>query len=184
MHGPVPPLRPFGQPTAEFVRWLVDRSRLPLWLPWPLPRGWVITGVGYAGTDTDGVRGTVVACTGPNPLAGGAGELLLIADEMGVGLGAGFAGVDGSDPGDAFGRGAPQAKVQVGGRPTSLWCVDAPPGRAVYAGESEGAWLWLAFFPDSAGALLLESIDLADMGTLGHEVDVLPYGALTPRLKS
>ncbi|HZC26102.1 MAG TPA: DUF6758 family protein [Actinopolymorphaceae bacterium] len=181
-HGPVPPLRPFRQPSADFVRALAARSHLPLWLPWPLPRGWVITGVGYAGTDTEGVRATVVACSGPNPL-GGAGELLLVAEELGVGLGASYGGLVGPDPGEAFGHGPPQAKVDVAGRPTSLWFVPSPHDRAVYAGEAEGRWLWLVLFPGTAGALLVEPIDLADMGTLGHEVDLLPYGALTPRLR-
>lgn len=181
VHGPVPPLRPFAQPSADFVRWLAARSRLPVWLPWPLPHGWVITGVGYAGSDVEGARATVVACSGPNPL-GGAGELLLVADEMGVGLGAMYAGLPGPDPGAAFGDGAPQGKVQASGRLTSLWFVSSAPDRAVYAGESEGFWLWLVFFPDTAGTLLVEPIELADMATLGHEVDLLPYGALTPRL--
>ena len=180
-HGPVPPLRPFGQPSAAFARWLASRSRLPIWLPWPIPHGWVITGLGHAGSEVEGVRATVVACSGPNPL-GGPGELLLVAEEMGIGLGASYAGLAGADPGEAFGDGAPQAKVQAGGRPTPLWFVRGPADRAVYAGEAEGFWLWLVFYPETAGALLLESFTLADMGTLGHEVDLLPYGALTPRL--
>ncbi len=129
----------------------------------------------------DGVRATVVACTGPNPL-GGAGEVLLIAEEMGVGLGAGYAGLSGSDPGESFGDGAPQAKVDADGHPTPLWFVPSPADRAVYAGEAAAHWLWLVFYPETAGALLIEPLDLADMGTLGHEVDLLPYGALTPRL--
>jgi hypothetical protein len=183
IHGPIPPLRPFGQPSADFVRWLAARSRLPLWLPWPLPRGWVVTGVGYAGSDMDGVRATVVACSGPNPL-GGAGDLLMIAEEMGVGLGAGYAGLSSADPGEAFGAGPPQAKIEADGHPTPLWLVQSPPDRAVYAGEAAAHWLWLVFSPETAGALVIEPVSLADMGTLGHEVDVLPYGALTPRLRA
>lgn len=182
-HGPVHPLQPFVQPSAELVRWLAMRSRLPIWVPWPLPRGWVITGVGHAGSDVEGVRATVLASCGPNPL-GGAGELVLVAEEMGVGLGARYAGLEEADPGEAFGAGAPQAKVQAGGRPTPLWFVRTPPDRAVYAGEAEGFWLWLIFFPETAGALLLEPFALADAAMLGREVDLLPYGALTPRLRT
>ncbi|MGW5360366.1 DUF6758 family protein [Actinopolymorpha pittospori] len=182
VHGPVPPLQPFVQPTPELVRWLAARSRLPLWLPWPLPHAWVVTGVGHAGNEIEGVRATVLACSGPNPV-GGAGELLLVAEEMGVGLGANYAGLTGTDPGDAFGRCTPQAKVEADGHPTPLWLVDAPPDRAVYAGESSASWLWLILHPETAGTLMLEPIDLVDLRALGHEVDLLPYGALTPRLR-
>jgi hypothetical protein len=181
VHGPVSPLRPFSQPSPELVRWLAARSRLPVWLPWPLPHAWVITGVGSAGSDVEGVRATVLACTGPNPL-GGAGEVLVVAEELAVGLGSRYAGLAGTDPGEAFGRGSPQAKVWAAGRPTPLWVVPSPPDRAAYAGEAEGFWLWLVFFPETAAALLLESFDLADIALMGHEVDLLPYGALTPRL--
>nr|WP_020580209.1 DUF6758 family protein [Actinopolymorpha alba] len=183
VHGPVPPLHPFVQPSPELVRWLAARTHLPVWLPWPLPHGWVITGVGHVGSEVEGVRATVVACSGPNPL-GGAGELILVAEEMGVGLGARYAGIAGPDPGEAFGHGTPVAKVQADGRPTSLWLAGAPSDRAVYAGEAAASWLWLVFFPETAGALVVEPIELADVRALGHEVDLLPYGALTPRLRT
>jgi hypothetical protein len=182
VHGAVPPLQPFVQPSADLVRWLAARSRLPLWVPWPLPHAWVITGIGHAGSDVEGVRATVVACSGPNPL-GGAGELLLVAEEMGVGLGAAYAGMQGTDPGGRVGHGTPQAKVEADSHPTALWLADSPPDRAVYVGESAASWLWLVFHPDTAGALLLEPIELMDVRALGHEVDLLPYGALTPRLR-
>jgi hypothetical protein len=67
-------------------------------MPWPLPVGWLFTGVAYAGDDRHGGRATAVACSGPGPL-GGMGELILVAEELGVGLGARYAGVDGPDPG-------------------------------------------------------------------------------------
>src|SRR5690606_26097935 len=89
VHGPVVPLQPLPRPNAEYVRKLCHRSPLPMWLPWPLPHGWVVTGVGYAGDDVGGIRGTVVACSGPNPLGGG-GDLLIVTEELGVGLGAGY----------------------------------------------------------------------------------------------
>jgi hypothetical protein len=181
VHGAVTPLQPFTQPNAELLGLLARRSRIPVWLPWPLPHGWIVTGVGHAGSPAEGVRATVVACGGPNPL-GGPGELLIISEEPGVGLGARYAGLPGPDPGTSFGRGPAQAKVHTDGHPTPLWHAVCPDGRAAYAGEAAGRWLWLIFWPDTAGALLVEPLELADARGLGHEVDLLPFGALTPQL--
>lgn len=83
MHGVVQPLQPLLQPSGAVLADAVRRSRAPLWLPWPLPRGWVVTGVGCAGDERRGGRAAVVACTGPAPLGGG-GELLLVADRKSV----------------------------------------------------------------------------------------------------
>lgn len=181
VHGAVTPLQPFVQPTAELLNFLSAHSRIPVWLPWPLPHGWIVTGAGHAGSKSEGVRATVIACGGPDPL-GGAGELLIVAEEPGVGLGARYAGLPGPDPGTAFGRGGPHAKVEAGGHPGSLWHVATAPDRAAYAGEAAGRWLWLVFYPDTAGSLLLESLELADVRALGHEIELLGFGALTPRL--
>ncbi|MBM7786050.1 hypothetical protein JOD67_002730 [Tenggerimyces flavus] len=177
----VAPLLPSVQPTPEGVRRFADWSHLPIWLPWPLPHGWVVAGTGHAGADNDRARATVLALNGPNPL-GGAGELLLVAEEPGVGLGAYLSGIDGPDPGEKFGLGQAEAKVDADGHPTSLWHVPAPPDRAVYAGEAAGLWIWLILFPETAGTLLMEPITLADVRGMGREVEMLPFGALTPRL--
>jgi hypothetical protein len=181
VHGRVEPLWPFAQPSTEFITWLADEIQLPAWLPWPLPHGWVLTGAGYAGRDPKSARASVVACSGPNPL-GGAGELMLVAEDMGVGVGAGYAALPGPDPGESIGRGGPQAKVEAAGRLTPLWVVPGPDDRAIYVGEAEGHWLWLVLYPETAGALLLDLLQLADMRGLGHEIELLPYGALTPRM--
>lgn len=181
VHGAITPLQPFRQPNAELLSMLASHSRLPVWLPWPLPHGWVVTGAGHAGSPAEGVRATVIACGGPNPL-GGAGEVLIVSEEPGVGLGARYAGLSGPDPGSKFGRGVAHAKVHTEGHPTPLWCTESPADRAAYAGEATGRWLWLIFWPDSASALLVEHLELADARNLGHEVDLLPYGALTPQL--
>src|SRR5688572_23717920 len=71
----------------------------PLWCPWPLPPGWTVTGVAWVGDDRSGVRGSVVACSGPAPLHGGPADLLIVAEEPGVGLGTRLAGIPGPDPG-------------------------------------------------------------------------------------
>lgn len=176
-HGEIYPLQPITTPSARLIRHLTMVSPVPLWLPWPLPRGWVITAVLHAGDDVSGVRATGVVVSGPNPL-GGPGDLLLAAEEQGIGLGAGFAGTSGTDPGDIVAR-EPNARVEVGGRLVPMWWVDSP-GRAVYAGQWGGHWLWAILRPESAGALLLEDVSLVDARELGSEVDLLPYG--TPPL--
>ena len=83
-HGGVHPFhRRTLPPTAESMDWLVARSGVPVWLPWPLPHGWLVTGAAHAGDERTGARATVVALSGPAPL-GGTGELLLIDAHEGV----------------------------------------------------------------------------------------------------
>ncbi len=180
LHGEVFPLAPVTAPGPRLVRQLAVRSRLPLWLPWPLPRGWVVSAVSHAGDDASGVQATAVVVSGPNPM-GGPGDLLLVAEEPGVGLGARFGGVDGADPGPAV-TGEPYARFDVRGRPVPMWWVDGAPDRAVYVGQWDSRWLWAILIPETAGVLLLEDLGLVDARDLGHEVDVLPYGAPPPWL--
>lgn len=179
-HGEVHPLQPAEQPRPEVVADLAERSAVPVWVPWPLPRGWLVAGLAHAGDERTGPRAAALACTGPAPL-GGPGELMLIAEEPGVGLGAGYAGLPGPDPGAVAGSTAPHAKLHAAGHPTPLWCIDGPPDRAVYVGEALGQWLWVVLWPASAGVLLLEDLVLADLRDPGHTLD-LPFGALSGRL--
>jgi hypothetical protein len=181
VHGAVLPLQPVVQPTADVVWHVASQALAPLWLPWPLPPGWLVTGVGHAGDERTGIRATVVACSGPNPL-GGAGEMVLVAEELGVGLGARYAGLPGPDPGYGFDTRPPAAKVDAAGHPTPLWVIDGTGDRAVFVGEARALWLWAVLWPDTAGHLLAEELALADVRDLGHEIDMLPFGALTPRL--
>lgn len=181
-HGRVTPLAPFTAPSVQLFRRLVARSSLPYWLPWPLLPGWVITGAGYAGDPGEGVRATVTASAGPDPLDRSGGELLLIAEEPGIGLGSRYAWVSGPDPGGHVGKGPPEARVVAGGHPTPLWAIESPADRAVYAGSAAGRWLWLVFFPAAAASLLIEPLELADVRMLGQEITLASYGSLTPRL--
>ncbi len=181
MHGTVLPLQPVVQPTVEILAEVCRRSEVPMWVPWPLPRGWVVTGATTAGDDRTGGRAAVVALSGPAPL-GGVGEMLIIAEEPGVGLGAHYAGLAGPDPGRFDEDVAPHAKVQAAGHPTALWVVDGPSDRATYVGEALGQWLWTVFWPAEAGALLLEDLVLTDLRAIGAERELVPVGALCPRL--
>ncbi len=75
----------------DAIEHVVGRATVPLWMPYPLPHGWVCSGVAYAGDERTGACATVTCLTGPSPL-GGAAELLIITEEPGVGLGSRHAG--------------------------------------------------------------------------------------------
>lgn len=182
-HGPVPPLQPVVKPgpdCLETERSLAARGSTPLWVPWPLPAGWVVTGFAHAGDERSGAVATVVGCSGPAPL-GGAADLLLIAETPGVGLAARLAGLPGPDPGDGFDAGPSHAKVDAAGHPTPMWNVDAGPELAVFVGEAKAEWMWALLWPAAAGVLLLENLGLHDLvgRSLGSDI---PFGALMPRL--
>jgi hypothetical protein len=181
VHGEVQPLQTPRSPSADGLKWLLHSTAVPVWLPWPLPEGWLVTGFAGAGDERSGTRGCAVALSGPNPV-GGLGEMLLVSEELGVGLGARFAGLDGPDPGSDFADGPSHAVVHFGNHEFPLWHVDAP-GRAVFAGEVLGNWLWLILWPDTAGMLLVDPLELRDLRDPGQELD-LPYGAPSPRLTS
>jgi hypothetical protein len=170
-------------PSVEALGVVVHRARVPVWMPWPLPVGWLFSGVAAAGDDRSGGRATAVACSGPGPL-GGPGELLLIAEELGVGLGARHAGIAGPDPAPYMSVDRPpQAKVLAAGRPTPLWHVEgAPEDRVVFAGEALGMWLWAVVWPQETGLLMYDELVLTDLRDAGAEVELLPCGALSPRL--
>jgi hypothetical protein len=179
VHGQVDPLGAAHSPSREGLDGLLRTSGVPAWLPWPLPAGWLVSGFAGAGDERSGLRGCVVAVSGPNPV-GGPGDLLLVSEEPGVGLGARLAGLDGPDPGQGFASAQPSAFVRFGNHEFPLWHVDAP-GRAVFAGEVMGHWLWTVLWPDTAGLLMLEPITLRDLRDPGQQLD-LPFGAPSPHL--
>src|SRR5712691_4728519 len=132
LHGEVHPLRSPLTPSGDGLRGLLRDARMPVWVPWPLPSSWLVTGFAGAGDDRTGTRACVVALSGPNPV-GGPGEMLLISEELGVGLGAYCAGRDGFDPGAGFPDCSPHAQVEFGKHEFPLWHVDAA-GRGAFAG--------------------------------------------------
>src|SRR6266545_3817705 len=154
-----------GQEIVESVRAKVrshpaSGGPMPMWCPWPPLPGWTVTGVAWVGDERSGVRATVVACSGPAPLHRGPADIVLVAEEPGVGLGTRFAGIPGPDPGpyleSELESTAAHAKVKADGWPTALWAVK------------------------SAGYLLAENVVLHDL------VDSVPaemvYGAPSPYL--
>ncbi len=178
-HGGIYPLRKVRSVSPEGLAGLIRNAVVPVLTPWPLPDGWLVTGFAAAGDERSGARAAVVALSGPNPV-GGLAEMLLICEELGVGLGAWCAGLDGPDPGTDFPSCSPQAQVQFGNHELPLWHVDAP-GCAAFAGELMGGWLWIVLWPDTAGTLLVVPMRLLDLRDPGQDLD-LPFGARSPRL--
>lgn len=173
-HGPVLPLHRSSRLGPEALEHVRSRCGVPLWAPVPMPAGWLVTGLGYAGDERRSARASLLACSGPGPL-GGQADLLLIAEEPGVGLGARYAGLPGADPGQGFDGGPPDAKVEAAGHPTALWCLPGQSDRAVFLGEAKALWLWAIVRPDHAGVLLYENLVLRD---LREDPDIeLAYGA-------
>ncbi|MGN6472230.1 MAG: DUF6758 family protein [Mycobacteriales bacterium] len=181
-HGAVAPYSVLTHTGPEAVDHVVRRPGVPLWLARGLPPGWVCSGFAYAGDDRSGARATLTAMSGPSPL-GGPAELFIIAEEPGVGLGARYAGLDATDPGNGFDRGAADAKVIAADHPTALWCLPAATDRAVFVGEAKGLWLWALVWPETAGVLMYDGVVLTDLRDLETELDV-DFGTLSPRLNA
>jgi hypothetical protein len=177
-HGAVLPTHVLPNATPEALDHVRGIAEVPFWIPSPLLPGWVITGVGYAGDDRSRARATVLACSGPAPL-GGVADMLLVAEEPAIGLGAGYAGLTVTLAAPDL-SGPPVAKVHAASHPTALWSVPAPDDRCVVIGEAKGMWLWAILWPADAGYVLYEHVVLHDLreGVLGG----LIVGAPSPYL--
>jgi len=198
-HGDVAPLHAVAPVTGEAVRTGVERSRVPVWLLWPLPPGWLVTGIAWAGDERAPAVASAVALSGP-ALVGGPADLVLVAEEPGVGVASGLAGRELVDPDPSTMAGPPATRVATGGRPAPLWSVPTAEPRsgpmagpsgtvsdaavsdaAVYAGEASGCWLWALAWPSETGLELYDGAELVDLRDPGHPLD-LPFGAASPRL--
>jgi hypothetical protein len=126
-----------------------------------------------------------VSLSGPDPLEVGPADVVLVAEEPGVGYGTALAGLDGPDPGPDLARataGEPGAKVKAGGHPTPLWVVAAPEDRCAYVGEARAMWLYAIAWPARAGYVLAESLTLSDLAEVmpAELVFGAPNGRLSP----
>jgi hypothetical protein len=176
LHAAVTPLHHTAVIAHDEIRAVTADARVPAWVPDPMPGDWVVTGMAWGGEP--GARAIVVACAGPAPL-GGSAELVLVAEEPGTGLGCGYAGLPGVDPGDLVG-GPSTAEIQAAGQRAPLWLVPTGDDRAAYVGEANGVWLWLVTWPASAAWLLAEDLELLDLRDRIYPD--LPLGPPTERL--
>jgi hypothetical protein len=191
--GEVPPLHVAQHIGPEILATALAQGsgaleRLPTWCPWPLPPGWTVTGVGWAGDERTGVLATALAISGPGPLDDGPADVVIVAEQPGVGLGMRMAGISGVDPGpqladamaDAGAHAGPHAKVRVGGHPTPLWSVKSPSDRSAYVSEARGMWLYAVAWPASAGFILADHVELHDLSE--WVPPELVFGAPSPYL--
>lgn len=178
-HGAVLPMRRWTNVTPDVLALATGKAKVPIWSPLPLLPGWTLTGLALAGDERSGARATALALSGPSPL-GGPADLLLVAEEPGIGLGARLAGGNGLDPGDVT-QGPPDAKVEAAHHPTALWRADSADDRVAFVGEALGVWLYAILWPPAAELVLLEHVVLHDLRHESHTGLELPVGAPTSR---
>jgi len=184
-HGDVVPLQPAQPADAEHLAWIGRHSDVPVWMPWPLPDGWLVTGTRCVRDERHDAQAVVISVSGPHRGAAGGSplaEMLLVSEQPGTGLGAHLAGRDDLDPGDGVVSGAPAARPHAGGASTPLWGVPAEGDRAVLVGEAGGVGLGALLWPATAGAAVLDDLELIDLREPGHTLDV-PCGAMSPRVR-
>ena len=158
-HGAVSPLHYTTLLAHDAITAVTTDAAVPAWVPDPMPTGWSVTGLAWGGEPS--ARAIVVNCAGPAPL-GGAAEIVLVAEEPGMGVGCGYAGLPGPDPGDVI-SGPSSADVKAAGQRAALWAVPTDDGRAAFVGEAYGVWLWLVMWPASTAWLLAEQLELLDL---------------------
>jgi hypothetical protein len=186
-HGTVRPLwRPAEASYDGFVAHLDQADGFPTYLPWPLSPGWEVTDFAVVG-DERGATATLTCVSGPSELDGPV-DVLLVAEEAGVGLGARCAGTTGGDPGEEASDGPSPVRLRIGSQPVPLWPVaswghELGDGehagewdRSVMIGEAAGRWLWLVLRPASAILLLHEEWQLRDVSGLGMALVEVPFG--------
>jgi hypothetical protein len=164
---------------AQVLGFLARTAAAPLWVPWPMPVHWFASGVAWAGDDRTGARATAFAAAGPSPL-GGPADLVIVAEDPGIGLGARLAGLPGADPERIGGR--PEEKIEAAGHPTALWPVICPSDRAAFVGEACGIWLWVVLWPADAATLLLEHLVVQDLRSARAIAPGLLFGAASTHL--
>ncbi|HEU4567853.1 MAG TPA: DUF6758 family protein [Marmoricola sp.] len=187
-HGVVRPLwRPTEVSYDGFVAHLEQADGFPTYLPWPLSPGWEVTDFAVVADDR-GATATLTCVSGASELDGPV-DVLVVAEEAGVGLGARCAGTTGHDPGPEVGHGPPAVWLRIGSQPVPLWPVTCwgaeqrPSGewdRSVVAGEAGGRWLWVVLRPASAVLLLSEGWQLRDVSGLGMALVEVPFGGPHP----
>lgn len=184
-HGPTPPLlRPAEVSYDAFAEHLRRTPGFPTYLPWPLGPGWHVGDFALVGGGSGPTLATMTCATGVSALDGPV-EVMVVAEEPGVGLGARCASTTADDPGEEIGRGTPDVKVRIGHQTVPLWTVSTSGAddrfdRSVVAGEAYGRWLWIVLRPASAMLLLRDDWILRDVSGLGPPLVELPFGGTRP----
>ena len=180
-HGVVEPLHPALPAEAYHLSDVASSAAVPVWLPWPVPLGWTVSGVRRT-TGTGPSRAVAVGLLGPGVTARQT-ELVIVAEEPGVGLGASYAGIGTTDPGPEVASLPSDTKVTADGRPTALWSLPVS-DRAAYVGEASGLWLWVVAWPVTEWMVVHDDLRLVDVRAPENRLHLaeLPVGPLSPRL--
>jgi hypothetical protein len=162
---------------AEAIEHVVSRAAVPVWIA-RMPGVWLCSGIGYAGDDRISACAVAVCLTGPSPLGGGA-EVVLVAEEPGVGLGARYAGLAEADA--HFDTTPPDVRVMAAGHPAPLWNLPGPADRAVFVGEAKGHWLWVVVHPAAAGVVMYDEPVFTDAAEVAPAAE-LEFGSVSALL--
>lgn len=163
------------EPSVHRLLSHATESHIPAWLPWPMPTGWAVSGIGSA---ADGV--SIIACSGPALLEGIA-DIFIIAEEPGGTFAPTAAGTAPADDAFTTTSRAADARIAVDDHTAPMWRVPCEPDRDVLIGEAAGRWLWLITFPDTASLLVSDNLRLVSLSRLTAELDVVPVTGLTSR---
>jgi hypothetical protein len=185
VHGSTAPLlRTSGAGYDALVEHLATAGGMPSWVPWPLPQGWTVTGMGAVRPEGGQTRATFVTCGGTTD-SDGVVQLTVVTEEPGVGLGSRVARVVHDDPGTQMLGRPVQTRIEAGGASVPLWLVSTsedgaltdedPLDRAVLVGEARGRWLWVVVTPASASLDLTSWGPLEDLGGRGPELMELTF---------
>lgn len=184
-HGAVEPLwRPEAASYDAFAEHLLASTAMPTYLPWPLSPGWSVTDFACVGAEPARASATMTCCSGSSELDGPV-DILVIAEEAGVGLGARIAGTTLPDPGADVRAGQPTVRVRIERQAVPLWPVsvsgtEGELDRSVVAGEAGGRWIWMVLRPASAILLLRDDWILRDAAQTGPHLVELPFGGPAP----
>lgn len=184
-HGVQPPLwRPDEASYDAFTAHLRTAGVFPTYLPWPMGSGWRLSDFGVVAAPGARPVATLTCSTGSTGPDGRV-DVLVVAEEVGVGLGARCAGLERSDAGDGFGHGPPFVRIRIGSQAVPLWPVSTSGAggdldRSVLAGEAEGRWLWIVLLPASAMLLMKDEWILRDVSRDGPHLLAMPIEGLGP----
>jgi len=181
-HGTGPVLwRPVEPAYDAFVDHLAVARDFPTYLPWPMAPGWSVSDFAVV-TEESGVAVATLMCVSGTSELDGPVDVLLVAEEPGVGLGARCAGVAGHDPGHELGGQQPLVRVRIGTLGSALWPVSTSDDgqtpeldRSVLAGEAAGRWLWVVLRPASAVLLMRDDWILRDVSGGGPLMVEMPF---------
>ena len=185
-HGSGPVLWRAREATYEaLVEHLATARDFPTYLPWPMAPGWAVSDFAVVCEASGAPVATLTSVSGASELDG-AVDVLLVAEEPGVGLGARCAGLPSGDPGHEMGDQQPVVRIRIGSLASSLWSVStsgAPTDeldRSVLAGEAAGRWLWVVLRPASAVLLMRDDWILRDVSGGGPLMVEMPFGGPGP----